>query len=73
LARKLALLGERTLDAIGGTATGADRTMLGLANQAAQETRSAARSFAEAGNLARRAAAEAEAEAEAARKKAPKS
>ena len=50
-------LGEQAMEVMGGTATGADRAMLGLAQQAAVKAGTVARAFAEAARNAGNAAA----------------
>jgi hypothetical protein len=49
-------LGEGAVDVIGGTATGADQAMLGLAQRASMKAHTAASSFREAARNARNAA-----------------
>ena len=50
-------LGDEAMGVIGGSATGADKAMLGLAQQAAAKSRIAATAFAEAARTAHNAAA----------------
>lgn len=67
VARRLGSLGAEVSQQIGGTASGEDRAMLDLTQQAAARAQQAAQSYAQAAQAARRAAAEA-AQREAARK-----